>query len=125
MSISEVHGQLATTALLYFLVISLWGYFRFFRKLGIDSAYWGALAIAEILIIAQVVLGIYMWVIGLRPPRTIHLLYGTLVPAMIPGAYFYTKGREDRPEILVYSTVTIITVGLIIRGISTGLDPIF
>ncbi len=120
MNLSEIHGRLANIALTYMLIVSLWSYYRFFRKKGIDSSFWGALAIAEFLLVAQLLLGIYLWMQGLRPPRTIHVLYGFLIPVMIPGAYFYTRGRVGRPEALVYGTTTIITVGLIFRAIFTG-----
>lgn len=120
MSISDIHARLGNTALLYFLIVSLWGFFRFFRKQGVDSAYWGMLAIAELLVLAQAGLGIYLWIVGLRPARTIHVLYGILVPLLIPGSYLYTKGRDGRPEILIYASATIITLGLIIRTIYTG-----
>ncbi len=116
-----IHERLAITALLYFLVISLWGYYRFFRKLGIDSTYWGMLAIAEILVLAEALLGAYLWLTGHQPVRGwLHVLYGSLIPAMIPLAYVYTKGKTDRRDILIYGTVTIITVGLVIRAMATA-----
>jgi len=39
---------------------------------------------------------------------------------MIPLAYFYTRGRTDRRDILVYGTVTLITAGLVLRAIYTA-----
>ena len=120
MSFSEIHARLAGTSLMYLLVVSVWAFWRFFRKQGVDSSYWGMLAIAEILLFAQAGLGGYLWLIGLRPARTIHLLYGFLIPALIPGAYFYTKGRTGRAEILIYATTTIIIVGLLVRATFTG-----
>ena len=116
----NIHDRLGTTSLLYFLIVSLWGYWRFFRRQGIDSAYWGALAIAEILVVAEAILGGYLWISGYRPGRSLHVLYGALIPIMIPAAYLYTKGRGARAEILVYGTATIITVGLIVRAIYTA-----
>lgn len=120
MTLTDIHARLGNTALLYLLIVSLWGFYRFFRRHGINSSYWGMLAVAELLLLAQAGMGIYMWAIGLRPARSIHILYGLLVPALIPGAYFYTRGRDSRSEILVYATATIITVGLIFRAIFTG-----
>jgi hypothetical protein len=118
--IPEIHARLSNTALLYFLVVSLWGYFRFFRRQGINSAYWGALAIAELLVVAEALFGAYLWINGFRPSRSIHVLYGALIPLMIPGAYIYTKAKGGRSEILVYGTATIITVGLILRASFTA-----
>ena len=116
----NIHDRLGTTSLLYFLIVSLWGYWRFFRRQGIDSAYWGALAIAEFIVVTEAILGGYLWISGYRPARSLHVLYGALIPIMIPAAYLYTKGRGARAEILVYGTATIITVGLIVRAIYTA-----
>jgi hypothetical protein len=118
--LAEIHARLGTTSMLYFLVVSLWAYVQFFRKQPIGSSYWGMLVIAEVLVVAQALLGIYLWLVGLQPARTVHFLYGLLIPAMIPAAYFYTKGRGQRAENMIYGTTTIITVGLIIRAIYTA-----
>lgn len=123
MSLSEIHAWLGNTAMLYFFIIALWGYYRFFRGQGINSSYWGALAVGEILLLAQGLIGAYLWFAVARPWRPIHILYGFVALIMIPGAFAYTKGRAGRPEILVYGTATLIGVGLLLRGIFTGLPP--
>ncbi len=120
MTLSEVHARLANTALFYFLLLSLWGYWRFFRKEGVNASYWGALAIAELLILVQGGVGAYLWLVGLRPDRGIHLLYGVVSAMAIPAAYAYTQGRSQRPEILIYGTAMLITVGLILRAVATA-----
>ena len=120
MSLSEVHGSLANTILFYFIALALWGSWRFLRKEGVSSSYWGGLAIAEILMALQFLLGGYLWIIGLRPARSVHLLYGIVALLAIPGMYMYTKGRTDRPEMLMYAVVTLITVGLVLRATFTG-----
>jgi hypothetical protein len=120
MSIAEVHARLANTALLYFLILAGWGYWRFFRRQGVSSSYWGALFIAEILILIQGGLGGYLWLIGLRPGRGIHILYGVVAAMAIPAAYTYTRGRTERPEALIYGTTMLITVGLILRAVATA-----
>jgi hypothetical protein len=56
----------------------------------------------------------------MRPVRSVHLLYGALIPIMIPATYLYTRGRGTKAEIMVYGTTTIITVGFIIRAIYTA-----
>ena len=123
MSLSEIHARLGNTAMLYFLLISLWGYFRFFRNQGISSSYWGALAVGEILLLIQGGIGGYLWIAGMRPLRAIHILYGFVALIMIPGAFAYTKGESNRAEILIYGTATLIGVGLLMRGIITALPP--
>lgn len=120
MPLAEIHARLGNTALLYFLIVALWGFLSFFRRRGVDAAYWGMLAIAELLVLAEAGLGLFLWLGGGVPARGLHILYGLLIPAMIPGAYVYTRGRDGRPEVLVYGTAAIITVGLIIRAVYTA-----
>lgn len=116
-----IHERLGTTALYYFLILSVWGYYRFFTRKGIDSAYWGMLVIAEVLIVVEVLMGGYIWLEGFRPARGIlHAIYGAVIPIMIPGAFFYTRGRAQRAEMLIYATVAIITCGLVLRAIYTA-----
>lgn len=123
MTITDIHARLGNTAMLYFLAIALWGYFRFFRGQGIPSSYWGALVVGEFLLLLQGLIGVYLWFAVSPPWRPIHILYGFVALAMIPGAYVYTKGESGRAEILMYGTATIIGVGLLLRGIATGLPP--
>jgi len=120
MSIIEIHGRFANTALYYFILLTVWGYWRFFRKRGMDPGFWGALVIGEILLLLQSGIGGYMWLIGLRPARWAHYLYGVVGPMALPMVYMYTRGRQDRPEMLMYGTTTLITVGLILRAMFTA-----
>lgn len=124
MLLAEIHARLANTAILYFLIVSIWGWVRFFRKQGVDSTYWGMLAIAETLVVAQALIGGYLWILGLRPERSIHLLYGILALITLPGAYIYTRGKDEQPEVMIYGMVTIVTVGLIMRAMVTGTHPL-
>ncbi len=120
MNLSEFHAQFANTALYYFLLISLWGYWRFFRKQGLDASYWGAVVIAEVLLLIQSGIGTYLWIIGLRPARGMHVLYGIVSLTALPAVYIYTKGRSERADMLMYSTTALITVGLLLRAIFTA-----
>ena len=120
MTVSEVHGALANTALYYFIVLAVWGTFRFVRKQGVDSSFWGALVIAEILLSIQFLLGGYMWLSGLRPGRSVHLLYGLVSLMPLPGMFIYTKGRSERPEMLMYAVIALVMLGLLLRATFTG-----
>lgn len=120
-----LHRGVANMAMLYFLALALWGFWRFMRKQGPGSSYWGALAIAEILVVVQAVLGGYLWFAGARPPRgSVHVMYGLLIPAVIPLIYAFTRGGDKRRASLVYGASLLFAVGLILRAITTGLDPL-
>jgi CDP-diglyceride synthetase len=106
---------------MYFMfLLGLWGLFRFFRKQGVDSNYWGALVIGEILIVAQGLLGAYLWIIGGRPERSIHILYGIMTALVIPAVYAYTKGDTERRSMLIYGIALLISALLIIRAVVTA-----
>jgi hypothetical protein len=122
MSLVEVHARLANTLLLYVIVLAVWGLWRYLRRQGVDSNYWGALVISEIVIVAQGLLGVYLWFINaLRPERGgIHILYGVISALAIPIVYVYTKGGDQRRDMIVYAAVLLFTIGLVLRAISTG-----
>jgi hypothetical protein len=117
----EIHAGLANATLAFVAVMAAWGLFRFFRRRGLGGSYWGAVVVAEILILAQGAIGIYLWLTGARPVRGgIHWLYGVVLALAIPLVYIYTKGREDRPEMLMYGVAFLIMIGLVLRSIVTG-----
>ncbi len=120
MTIIEIHARLANTSMYFLMIMALWGLWRYLRKQGVDSSYWGALVIGEILIIGQGSLGAYMWITGLRPERTLHLLYGIASALVIPGIFVYTRGGDKRREMLIYGVGLLFLVGLVIRAITTG-----
>ncbi len=120
MSLPEIHARLGNTALYFVIILGVWGLWRYFRKQGLDSNYWGALIIGEIVILVQGGLGAYMWLIGLRPGRGIHILYGLVAAIIIPGIYAYTHGDADRKVMLVYGVALLITVAIILRAMMTA-----
>lgn len=120
MSLGEIHGRLGFTALYYIAILAIWALWRFFRKEGVSNNYWGALAIAEILVLLQGALGAYLWLSGLRPGRGVHILYGIVAALIIPGIYLYTRGDQDRRVMLMYGLGLLIMTGIIIRGVMTA-----
>jgi hypothetical protein len=120
MTLTVIHSNLANAGLIYFAVIAVWGLVRFARRQGVGSSYWGALVIAELLILAQGGLGAVLWYSGLRPARGVHILYGLVSALTIPAVYVYTKGREERGEVLIYGVVALVTVALILRATVTA-----
>jgi len=121
MSITFIHGRLANTVILYCLALSLWAFWRFFRKQKVDSSYWGALVIGEILILIQGALGAYMWLFtALRPARGLHLLYGIVSFLTSPAVYAFTRGRDDRRDMLIYGASMLFLFGISLRALTTG-----
>jgi uncharacterized membrane protein YfcA len=122
MTLVEIHSRLANSVLFYALAMGIWGFWRYFRRKGVDSSYFGALVIAEILIIAQGLLGAYLYVVrALRPAQSgMHILYGVVSLLAIPTIYSYTRGSEERREMLYYALGLLFLVGIAFRSIATG-----
>ena len=121
MSPAIIHARLANTALLYFGILFIWGLWQYFRKEQLSSSYWGALVIAEILVLVQGALGIFLYVIGLQASRGgMHILYGIVAALGIPAVYVFTKGRNDRNVVLIYASVTFLCAILFLRSMATG-----
>ena len=106
--------------LLFLSVAGVWGLAIFFLRRSITGSYWGILAVGEILVLAQLIVGIILWIDGARPARTIHVLYGIVAAISIPGYYAYTKGRDDRRASLTYGLIRLFLVGISIRAIGTA-----
>ena len=66
-TIALLHARLLTTILLFFSALAIWGFVSYLRGQGIGGGYRGALAIGELLMLAELLLGIALFVGGARP----------------------------------------------------------
>lgn len=123
MTLIDVHARLANTALLFTIALAVWGLFRYFRKQGVDSNYWGALVIGEVLYLAQAALGAYLFFSGQTTNtgwRTIHILYGVVGFLVVPSIFAFTRGDQDRRVQLIYAVGLLFNVGIVIRAMTTA-----
>jgi hypothetical protein len=101
--------------------MALWGFWRFIRKQNVNSNYFGALVIAEVIFILQGLLGLYLWVSGAGVlSGSMHILYGVVNVLVVPGIYLFTRGESSRRELLIYSLGFLFLVGIVLRSIATG-----
>lgn len=96
MTLVEFHARLANTALFYTIIMAGWGLWRFYRRQGIASSYWGSLVIAEALYLVQAGIGAYLFISGSGELTRgyMHILYGVISVLVIPAAFFFTHGNE-------------------------------
>jgi len=122
MTASDIHAVLANAAIMFSLILGLWGLWRFFRKEGLDSGYWGSLVIGEILVLLQGFLGAYLFFIAGRDLTrpAIHILYGVVAAILIPSTFAFTRGRESRKEMLIYGVVLLFLAAILVRAKMTG-----
>ena len=122
MSLADIHGRLAVTALLFSIIMMVWGLWRFFRREDVSSSYLGAVWIVEILYLGQGLLGIILFITGTgeleRPP--VHILYGIVSVLALPGVYIYTRGDEGRRVMLLYALAFVFIIGITVRSMMTA-----
>src|SRR4051794_13160465 len=107
-----LHARLLITILLFFGALALSGFFSYLRGQGLSGSYRGGLAIGELLMLAQFILGVILLIGGRHPPReAVHILYGLVAVITLPGAFAYTRGRDSRYEQLIYAIVCLFLCG--------------
>ena len=120
-TLAMLHARLVVTILLFFGALSIWGFIGYLRGHSISGSYRGALAIGELLMLAQFVIGVLLMLGGAQPARpSIHILYGIVAIIGLPGAFAYTRGRDDRWELLIYVAVCLFLCGIALRAMTTG-----
>ena len=123
-ALAALHARLLVTILLFFGALAIWGFFGYLRGHSISGSYKGALAIGELLMLAEFVLGVLLLLSGAQPYRlSIHILYGVVAIIGLPGAFAYTRGRDDRWELLIYVVVCLFLCGIALRSLTTGRVP--
>jgi hypothetical protein len=120
MTLTEIHGRLSSAVVLYAVIVGVWGIYNYMRQRQVSEGYWGALIIGELLVLAQGLLGAYLWYQGQRPERWVHVLYGLVTALGIPAVFLYTRGREGRAENLAYGSVVLLVALLAYRAIITA-----
>ena len=98
MTIFEIHAGLARTASYFLAVLALWAVFLRIRSQPLNSNWFGAAVIGEVLLIAQFIVGwiVFAQVGGSALPRpSLHILYGVVAVLTLPAGYSYFGRLED------------------------------
>jgi uncharacterized membrane protein HdeD (DUF308 family) len=121
MTLPQIHDGLANATIMYCAIMAVWGFWRFFRKQGMGSSYFGAVVVAEILLLVQGVIGIILYMgAGRYQAGFMHWLYGIVLVLSAPVVFAYTKGRQERPEMLLYAVAYLIMIALVLRAMVTA-----
>ena len=115
-----MHERLATTVMIYFLFVGLWGLFEYIRGGVLGGSIAGALIIGQVVVLVQVLFGVAMWVDGFRPGDGTHVLYGITAVLVMPFVWSYMRERAPRQALIMYSLIALFIFGLAIRGMTTA-----
>ncbi len=116
------HARLAQIGWVFMLLLAIWAGYHFFSKKPLPHVYLKFILAAEIFMIIQGSIGVFMfWGIGLRPGQLQHLLYGFLLVGSLPVAYRYTQQSDDPIRVAkVWMLVCLFMFGLVMRATMTG-----
>jgi hypothetical protein len=106
--------------MLFMAALGLWGLFAYLRGQSVSGSYAGSLVIGELLVAVQVIAGVLLVALGVRPPTPTHYLYGITAILVLPFAWSYFRERDQRQALLIYSLLALFIFGLAVRGMMTG-----
>ena len=98
------HQGLSRAALIFTALVGLWSLYHALRNEPLSGRLQGALALCEMLILAQVLTGVALaagsgW--SSLPRPFLHFLYGAVSLIALPAMYAYASQRAD-PRALTY-----------------------
>ena len=123
MNLVQIHSGLSRASVVFSLLMGVYGLWRFFRRQDVGANFWSILAAGELLYLAQGLVGISLYLSGSSatlPRPAIHILYGIVLVISVPGAFAFTRGRDQRREALIYGLVGLFLAGVSLRAISTA-----
>lgn len=120
MPLTQIHAGLANTALLFIAFLGIWAFALRIRSRPLDSSWFGAAVVGELLIVAQALIGATLYFQGyggmlVRP--FMHILYGIVAVVTLPAAWSYFGHlEEDRVKTLAMAVACAFLWGILQRA---------
>ena len=123
--VAEVHKYVGFSIPAGFLLLTLWTIASLIRNRPPANPFWTLLAILQVLIGIQVLVGGFLFLTGARPttegPEWLHYVYGALFPAFVLTiAHGQAKRYSDIPWV-VFGIAAFLCAASTFRAIQTGL----
>lgn len=120
MPLTTIHAGLSNTAVLFVAAIGLWALVLRFMSRSLDSSWYGAALIAEVLLLAQALIGTILYLQGysgaLARPY-MHILYGAVAVVTLPAAWGYFGNLDDeRVKALAMAVACFFLWGILLRA---------
>ncbi|HWQ16091.1 MAG TPA: hypothetical protein VNL77_25045 [Roseiflexaceae bacterium] len=116
-----LHANLLFTILAVLGVLAIWGLAGAWRARLPGNLYLSCLAIGELLLVSEALIGVALFVAGLRPARPeLHIVYAVVAVAALPVAHRYVRDRPPRQRWLTYALTCVFLCAVVLRGVETG-----
>lgn len=123
--VSDLHRLVGYSIPTGFGVLALWSLYGFVRNKAPGESFWRLLAVLQVVIGLQIIVGGVLFATGLRPqsnaPQWLHYAYGGLFPAFVLLlAHRFARRVEGIPWV-VFGVAGLVCFGLTFRALQTGL----
>jgi hypothetical protein len=123
--VSTVHRVVAyaiPTGWAFLALCTLWA---FVRNRAPRDWFWSLLAVLQVALVVQALVGSVLFVMGHRPdssgPQWLHYLYGAVGPAIVLAFAHRWARRYETISWAVFGVAALVIFGLTFRALSTGL----
>ncbi len=120
-----LHQGFTNTAVLFFLILGVWGFYRAFRGQAVNGSYMGALIVAQVLMMVNIAVGGLLWLNGRSSGMVrfdVHVLYGAFVLIFLPFVYgVLLRGDDSNRAQWVWGFIGLFMFFLLPRFFVTGL----
>lgn len=117
----DIHKIIGIAVVTAFGATGLWGLVAVVARRDPGRVFWGLVAIAQVIIGLQIVVGFVLWALpNTTLPEPLHLVYGVLSGVAIVWAHMDARGREDSPW-KPFVWATLFAFGLSLRALQTGM----
>jgi hypothetical protein len=121
----DLHRFVAYSVPAGFALLALGALFTYLRNREPGAWYWNLLAVVQVIVGAQVLVGAILFALGGRPqsngPSWLHYVYGGLFPiGVLFFAHKYAR-KHAGVEMIVFGVASLVAFGLTFRALQTGL----
>ncbi|NCC36753.1 MAG: hypothetical protein EOM24_32785 [Chloroflexia bacterium] len=118
--LAALHSRLQLTISGFLVILICWGLISILRG-RFGNGYTAGLWIAQLLLIAQSILGVLslLWV-----PNPIyfalHSIYGLIIVAVLPATLHYTQQRTGKREAILLTGICLMVLVMVLRAFETA-----
>jgi hypothetical protein len=117
-----LHWRLALAAILFAIILGLWGSYQYLRHRAVSAGFRSAYLLLCGLTALQSLLGLGNLALGRTLHNPLHIVYGIFAVVFLPGLYFYSASGRASParEAVFLAAACWIVLVAFLRGWTTG-----
>ncbi|MEA2461740.1 MAG: hypothetical protein QOH90_1917 [Actinomycetota bacterium] len=123
--IVDIHRYIAYSIPTGFAILMFWSIFILVRNREPGGGYWNLLAVLQVVIGIQFIVGATLFLSGHRPdsngPQWLHYVYGAFFPALVLGVAHNRARKTEGAPWLIFGIAAFLCFGLTFRALQTGL----